>query len=85
MSSSLQALIFSFAPFPSTDVTEEVKAGSDGLNSAIIGGAKREAKTLEERKSPAYSGCCNTYKNGELISVSENGKINNIYTNSSVK
>lgn len=41
------------------DVTEEVKAGSDGLNSAIIGGAKREVKTLEEIKSPAYSECWN--------------------------
>ena len=41
------------------DVTEEVKAGSDGLNSAIIGGAKRDVKTLEEIKSPAYSGCWN--------------------------
>jgi hypothetical protein len=40
------------------DVTEEVKAGSVVLNAAIIGGAK-EVKTLEERKSPAYSGCWN--------------------------
>lgn len=59
--------------------TEEVKAAGIGKEARVTGVAKNEATTLGETKKPEYAGQWKAFRNGEQISISENGNVNYIY------